>query len=75
MEDIEDKVGAIFEAYGKAAKDKVDEVDKAKLPKLLAEEVTRMSLPAVPTTWEPIATVPKLELKVINFPKELIFAT
>ena len=74
MEDIKDKVGAIFKAYSKATKDKVNKVDKAKLPELLAEEVTRMSLPAVPTTWEPIATVPKLELKVINLPKELIFA-
>ena len=69
MEDIEDKVGAIFEAYGKAAKDKVDEVDKAKLPKLLAEEVVRMGLPTIPTIWEPMAAVPELDLKVVNLPE------
>jgi hypothetical protein len=77
VEDIEDEVGAIFEACGKTAKDKadeVDEVDKAKLPELLAEEVARMGLPTVPTTWEPMAAVPELDLKVVNLPKELIFA-
>jgi hypothetical protein len=49
-------------------------VDKAKLPELLAKEVARIGLSTVPTTWEPIAAVPKLDLKVINLPKELIFA-
>ena len=33
-----------------------------------------MGLPAVPTLWEPMATVPKLDLKVINLLNELIFA-
>jgi len=77
VEDIEDKVGAIFKARGETAEDKadkVDKVDKAKLPELLAEEVTRMGLPTIPTTWEPMAAVPKLDLKVVNLPKELIFA-
>jgi len=80
VEDIEDEVKAVFEARGKTAKDKVDEVDevdkvdKTELPKLLAEEVARMGLFAVPTIWEPMATVPKLDLKVVNLPKELIFA-
>jgi len=32
-----------------------------------------MGFPTVPTTWEPMATVPKLDLKVINLLKELIF--
>jgi hypothetical protein len=50
VEDIEDEVGAIFEARGEAAEDKASEVDKAKLPELSAEEVARMGLPAVPTT-------------------------
>ena len=49
MEDIKDEAGAIFKARGEAAEDKVDEVDKAKLLKLLAEEVIRMGLPTVPT--------------------------
>ena len=49
MEDIKDKVGAIFKAYSKAAKDKVDKVDKAKLLELLAKEVIRIGLPTVPT--------------------------
>jgi hypothetical protein len=74
VEDIEDEVGAIFEACGEAAEDKVDEVDEAKLPELLAEEVIRMGLPTVPTIWEPMAAVPELDLKVVNLPKELIFA-
>ena len=33
-----------------------------------------MGLPTVPTIWEPMAAVPKLDLKVVNLPKELIFA-
>jgi hypothetical protein len=49
VEDIKDEVGAIFKARSKAAKDKVDKVDKAKLPELLAKEVTRIGLPTVPT--------------------------
>ena len=76
MEDIEDKVKAVFKARGETAEDKadkVDKVDKTKLPKLSAEEVATMGLPAVPTTWEPMAAVPKLDLKVVNFPKKLIF--
>jgi hypothetical protein len=77
VEDIEDEVGAIFKAYGKTAEDKVDEVDevdKAKLLELLAKEVIRIGLPTVPTIWEPIAAVPKLDLKVVNLSRELIFA-
>ena len=74
VEDIKDEVGAIFEACSKTTKDKADKVDKAKLLELLAKEVTRISLPVVLTIQEPIAAVPKLELKVINLPKELIFA-
>ena len=74
MEDIKDKVGAIFKARGKTAKDKVDKVDKTELLELLAKEVARIDLPTVPTIWEPIAAVPKLDFKVINLPKELIFA-
>ena len=34
-----------------------------------------MGFPAVPTIWEPMATIPKLNLKVINLLKELIFTT
>ena len=49
MEDIKDKVGAIFKAYGKTAEDKVDKVDETKLLELLAKEVIRMDLPTVPT--------------------------
>ena len=33
-----------------------------------------MGLPTIPTLWEPIAAVPKLDLKVINLPFKLIFA-
>ena len=75
VENIKDKVGTIFKAYSKAAKDKVDKVDKAKLPELLVEEVVRTTLPAIPTIWEPMAAVPKLELKVINLLNKLIFTT
>ena len=49
MQDIKDKVGAIFEAYSKTAEDKVDKVDKTKLLELLAKEVVRIDLPTVPT--------------------------
>ena len=49
IKDIKDKLGAVFKARGKTAKDKADKVDKTKLPELLAKEVTRMGLPAVPT--------------------------
>ena len=49
MEDIKDKVGAIFKARSKTTKDKADKVDKAKLLELLAKEVTRIGLPTVPT--------------------------
>ena len=49
MIDIKDEVGAIFKAYSKAAKDKVDKVDKAKLLELLAKEVIRIGLPTVLT--------------------------
>ena len=74
MEDIEDELGAVFKACGKTAKDKADKADETKLLELLAKEVIRMGLPAVPTLWEPIAAVPKLDLEVINLPVELIFA-
>ena len=33
-----------------------------------------MGLPAVPTSWEPMAAIPKLDLKVINLLDKLIFA-
>ena len=69
-----DELEAVFKARGKTAEDKVDEVDKTKLLELLAKEVIRIGLPTVPTIQEPIATVPKLDLKVINLLKELIFA-
>ena len=70
----EDELEAIFKARGKTTKDKVDEVDKTELPELLAKEVLRIGFPTVPTTQEPIATIPKLDFKVINLLKELIFA-
>ena len=74
VEDIEDKVKAIFKALSKTAEDKTDKVNKTKLPELSAEEVARMDLPTIPTTWEPMAAVPELDFKVVNLPKELIFA-
>ena len=75
IEDIKDKLGAVFKARRETAKNKADKVDKTELPKLLAEEVIRIGLSAVPTLWEPIATIPKLDLKVINLLDKLIFAT
>ena len=33
-----------------------------------------MDLPTIPTIWEPMAAVPELDFKVVNLPKELIFA-
>ena len=74
IEDIKDELGAIFKAYGETTKDKADKVDETKLPELLAKEVIRIGLPAIPSLWEPIAAVPKLDLKVINLLDKLIFA-
>ena len=63
IEDVkENELGAVFKARGETAKDKADEVDKTKLLELLAEEVIRIGLPAVPTLWEPMTAVPKLLL-------------
>ena len=51
MEDIkEEELRAVFKARGKTIKNKADKVDKIKLPELLAEEVTRIDLSAIPTT-------------------------
>jgi hypothetical protein len=55
VEDIKDKVGAIFKACGKTAKDKADKVDKTKLLELLAEEVIRLDLSTVPTIPWPVS--------------------
>ena len=74
IEDIEDELEASFKARGKTTKDKVDKVDKTKLLELLAKEVIRIGLPTVPTLQEPIAAIPKLDFKVINFLNKLIFA-
>ena len=75
-EDIkEEELGAVFKACGETAKDKVDEVDKTKLLELLVKEVIRIGLPTVPTLWEPITAISKLDLKVINLLYKLIFAT
>ena len=62
IEDIKDKLGTVFKAYSKTAKDKADEVNKTKLLKLLAEKVIRIGLFTVPTLWEPTAAIPKLVL-------------
>ena len=48
IKDIKDKLGAIFKAYGKTAKDKVDKVDETKLLELLAKEVVKIGLSTVP---------------------------
>ena len=74
IEDIEDKLKAFFKARGETTKDKANEVNETKLPKLSAKEVIRMGLPTIPTLWEPIAAVSKLNFKVINFLNQLIFA-
>ena len=50
MEDIkEEELGAVFKARGETAKGKVDKVGKTKLLELLAKEVVRIDLPAIPT--------------------------
>ena len=74
MEDIEDELGAVFKAHGKAAEDEADEVDEIELLELSAEAIIRMGLPAVPTLWEPMTAVPELDFEVINLLDELIFA-
>ena len=75
IEDIKDKSEAVFKAYGKTTKDKADKANNTELLELLAEEVIQIGLSAVPTLQEPIAAIPKLDLKVINLPVKLIFAT
>ena len=76
MEDIkEDKFGAVFEARSKTTEDEADKVNETELPELSAEEVVKIDLSTIPTTWESMAAVPKLDFKVVNLPKELIFAT
>jgi len=74
IENIKDKLEAVFKAYSKAAKDKADKVDKTELPELLAKAIIRIGLPTVFTLWEPIAAIPKLDFKVINLLDKLIFA-
>jgi hypothetical protein len=74
IKDIEDELGAVFKARGKTAEDEVDEVDETELLELLAEEVTKMGLSAIPTSWEPMTAIPELDLEVINLPDKLIFA-
>ena len=74
MEDIKDKLGAVFKARGKAAEDKADKVDKTKLLELSAKVIIKMGLPPISTLQEPIAAVPKLDFEVINLPDKLIFA-
>ena len=75
VEDIkEEELGAVFKAHGEITEDKADKVDKTELLKLSAKEIIRMGLPAVPTIWEPIAAIPKLDLKVINLLNKLLFA-
>jgi len=49
IKNIKDKLGAVFKAYSKTAKNKADKVNKTKLLKLLAKEVIRIGLPTVPT--------------------------
>ena len=49
IKDFKDELGAVFKAYSKTVEDKADKVDKTKLPELLAKEVIRIGLPAVPT--------------------------
>ena len=48
MEDIKDKLKAVFKARGEATKDKADKVDKTKLLELSAKVIIRIGLLAVP---------------------------
>jgi hypothetical protein len=74
IKDIEDELEAVFEAHSETTKDEADEADKTELLELLAEEVIKIGLPAVPILWEPMTAVPELDLKVINLLDKLIFA-
>ena len=40
---------AVFKAYSKTAKDEADKVDKTELLKLLAGEIMKINLSAIPT--------------------------
>jgi len=48
-EDIKDELGAVFKACSGTTKNKADKADKTKLLELLAEEVIKIGLFAVPT--------------------------
>ena len=48
IDNIKDKLGAVFKARGKTTKDRADKVDKTKLLELLAKEVIRIGLPTIP---------------------------
>ena len=73
--DIKDELGAVFKAHSETAEDKADKVNKTEPPELLAKEVIRIGLPAIPTLQEPMAAIPKLDLEVINLLDDLIFTT
>jgi len=49
MEDIKDKLGAVFKARSEAAEDKANKVDKTKLLELSAKAIIKIGLPPVPT--------------------------
>ena len=49
VENIEDKVKAIFKARSKTTENKADKADKTKLLKLSAKEVVRIDLFTIPT--------------------------
>ena len=49
IKDIKDELRAVFEACRETIKNKINKVDKTELLELLAEEVIRIGLFAVPT--------------------------
>ena len=65
VKDIKDELRAVFKAHGEMAEDKA-KVNKTKLLELSAKEVIKIGLSAVPTLWESMAAVFKLNFEVIN---------
>ena len=50
IEDIKNKIKAVFKARGETTKEKVNKVDKTELPELSAKKIAKMGLFTVPTT-------------------------
>lgn len=54
--------------------DEEDQVDDTALPELSVNEVQKLGLPSVPTTWQPMDYVPEEPMRIVNLPHEFYIA-